>query len=141
MESVIKRMRWKSLEFFNKLSSSEIETYGFPSNKCPSTVDKLPAFESDLLMMIKNIEFRKTTDVIQPKLQEDIKIVKQSKNVFISADKSTNTDVMEKYDYSRYLRQNITKTYKNTDRRNFGKTLQKHTRKQTEGKLSQSIMN
>ena len=35
MESVIKRMRWKSLEFFNKLSSSEIETYGFPSNKSP----------------------------------------------------------------------------------------------------------
>ena len=91
--------------------------------------------------MIKNIEFRKTTDVIQSKLQEDIKIVKQSRNVFISADKSTNTDVMEKYDYSRYLRQNITKTYKNTDRRNFGKALQKHTRKQTEGKLSQSIMN
>ena len=73
-------MRWKSLEFFNKLSSSEIETYGFPSNKCPSTVDKLSAFESDLLMMIKMImmilNLEKTTDVIQSKLLEDIKIVK-----------------------------------------------------------------
>ena len=29
VESVIKRVKWKSLEFF-KLSSSEIETYGFP---------------------------------------------------------------------------------------------------------------
>ena len=37
VESVRKRMRWKSLEFFNKLSSSKIQTYGFPSNKCPST--------------------------------------------------------------------------------------------------------
>ena len=44
VESVIKRMIWKSLEFFNKLSSSEIETYGFPSNKCPSTFDELSAF-------------------------------------------------------------------------------------------------
>ena len=83
VESVIKCMRWKSIEFFNKLSSSEIETSCFPSNKCPSTVDELSAFESDLLIMIKYIEFRKITDVFQSKLQEDIKIVKQSKNVFI----------------------------------------------------------
>ena len=46
VESLKKRMRWKLLKFFNKLSSSEIETYGFPSNKCPSSVDELSAFES-----------------------------------------------------------------------------------------------
>ena len=64
MENIIKRMRWKSLKFCNKLSTREIETYGFPSNKCPSTIDELSAFKSDLLMMIKNIEFRKITDVL-----------------------------------------------------------------------------
>ena len=31
VESAIKRMRWRQLEFFEKLSSSEIETHGFPS--------------------------------------------------------------------------------------------------------------
>ena len=67
--------------------------------------------------MIKNIEFRKITDVFQSKLQEDMKIVKQSKNIFISADKSTNLYAMEKDDYNRYLRENIMKTYKKTDRR------------------------
>ena len=46
VESLIKLMRWKLLEFFNKLSSSKIETYGFPSNKCPSSIDELSAFES-----------------------------------------------------------------------------------------------
>ena len=61
-------------------------------------------------MMIKNIEFRKITDAFQPKLQEDIKVVKQSKNVFISTDKSTNIYTMEKDDYNRHLRENITKT-------------------------------
>ena len=60
--------------------------------------------------MIKNIEFRKITDVFPPKLQEDIKVVKQSKNVFISTDKSTNIYTMEKDDYNRHLRENITKT-------------------------------
>ena len=75
-------------------------------------------------MVIKNTEFRKITDVFQSKFQEDIEIIKQSKNVFISADKSTNIYTMEKDDYNRYLRENITKTYKN----------------QTEGKFSKSIM-
>ena len=49
VESIIKRMRWRSLEFFNKLSSNGIETYGFPSNKCPSTVNELSAFKSGLI--------------------------------------------------------------------------------------------
>ena len=51
-------------------------SYGFASSKCSSTADKLSAFESDLLMMIKNVEFREITDVFQAKLQGDIKIVK-----------------------------------------------------------------
>ena len=102
--------------YLPKLSRSEIETYDFSSKKCPSTVDELHPFESDLLIMIKNIEFRKITDVFQSKLQEDVKIVKQSKNHFISADKSTNIYTMKKDDYNRYLRENIPKTYKETDR-------------------------
>ena len=65
VESVIKRMRWKSLGFLNKLGNSEIETYSFPSSKCSSTVDELSVFEQNLLMMIKNIEPRKITDVFQ----------------------------------------------------------------------------
>ena len=98
VESVIKRMRWKLLEFFNELSSSEMETYGFPSNKCLSSVDELSAFESDLVVIIKNTEFRKITGVFQSKLREDIKIAKPSKNLFISTDKSTNIYTMEKDD-------------------------------------------
>ena len=61
-------------------------------------------------MKIKNIEFKKITDVFQSKLQEDIKIVRQSKSIFISADKSANIYAMEKDDYNRHLRENITKT-------------------------------
>ena len=54
--------------------------------------------------------------MFQSKLQEDLKIVKQSKNIFISVDKSTNIYVMGKDDYNRYIREKITKTYKKTDR-------------------------
>lgn len=54
----MKRMRQKIIEFFNKLSNSEMGTHGFPSNKCPSTVDKLFAFESVLLILIKKFKFK-----------------------------------------------------------------------------------
>ena len=74
--------------------------------------------------MIKNIEFKKITDVFQSKLQKDMEIVKQSNNLFISVDKSTNIYAMEKDDYNRFLRENITETYK----------------KQREGKSNQSII-
>ena len=70
-------------------------------------------------MTIKNIEFRKITDVFQSKLQEDIKIVRQSKNLFILADKSTNIYTMEKDDYNRHLKENITKTYKKQTKAKF----------------------
>ena len=65
VDSVTKRRRWKLLEFFNKLSRCEINTYGFPSNKCSLIAGELSTFKSDLLMMIKNIEFRKITDLFQ----------------------------------------------------------------------------
>ena len=74
--------------------------------------------------MIKNIEFKKITDVFQSKLQKEMEIVKQSNNLFISVDKSTNIYAMEKDDYNRFLRENITETYK----------------KQREGKSNQSII-
>ena len=83
VESVIKGMRQRSLGFFNKLSSSEIESYCFPLNKFRSTIDELSAFESDLLMMIKKNEFRKIGKIFQ----EDINIVKQLKKNFFPADK------------------------------------------------------
>ena len=44
-ESVIKRMRWKTLEFLGKLNSTRKETYGFNSCKCPPIVDELSDFK------------------------------------------------------------------------------------------------
>ena len=47
-------------------------------------MNEISAFELDLIMMIKNREFRKIADVFQSKLQEDKKIVKQLKKNYFS---------------------------------------------------------
>ena len=57
IENLVKTMRWKALDFLGKLDNQVKDTYGFKSSKCPPSVNELSSFESDLLMMIHNVEF------------------------------------------------------------------------------------
>ena len=63
-ESVIKRMRWKAFFYERKEdcnnTSDDKNSLGFKSRKCPPRIEDLECFETDLLNMIKNIEFKKT---------------------------------------------------------------------------------
>ena len=117
IEKVIKRMRWKVLEFLGKLdsNSNKNETYSFKSLKCPPAVEETAQFENDLLLLIKNLEFKKVHNDFQMKLRDDIKEIKASNKVFVSADKSRHIYKMEKDEYNKLLRHNITKTYKKSN--------------------------
>ena len=78
-----------ALEFLGQLNSNNnTETYGFQSITCPPAVEELSDFEKDLLLMIKNIEFRTINNSFQEKLSNDIKQIQNSEKVFVSADKS-----------------------------------------------------
>ena len=108
----MKRMRWKALKFLGRLESSGKEKFGFTSRKCPPVVDELMKFESDLILIIKNIEFRNTSNTFQEKLRNDIKELSQENKVFVSADKSIIIYKMDKESYEQLLFENVTKTYK-----------------------------
>ena len=105
-------MRWKTLEFLGKLDSTRQETYGFTSCKCPPTLEVLSHFENELMLLVKNIEFRNINDSFQKNLNDDIKRINTSKKVLVKADKSRNIYQLDKDDYEKYLRENITRTYK-----------------------------
>ena len=62
------------------------------------------------------MKFRKVNNEFKTKLSKDIKKIKNSKKVFISADKSRNTYEMIKEKYEKYLLENVTKIYKRTSR-------------------------
>ena len=102
-------MRWKTLQFQGKLESDNKETYGFKSRKCPNGIDKLSKFEDDLMLMIKNIEFRNVSNTFQDQLRNDISKINTGKAI-IPADKTHNLYKMEKGDYNKHLTENITKT-------------------------------
>ena len=111
-EKFIKRIRWKALQFLVKLESTDKLTYGFKTRYCPPVVDELTSFENDLMIMIKNIQFKSIKNDFQSKLREDINEIKNSNKIFVPADKSRNIYKMEKEQYNKLLHENITKTYK-----------------------------
>ena len=105
-------MRWKAPQFLGKLESSIKETYGFKSRECPQTIDESVGFEDDLMSLIKNIEFRYVSNTVQEQLARDIKQIKYTSIGIVPADKTRNLYKVEKEDFEKYLRDNITKTYK-----------------------------
>ena len=64
--------------------------------------------------MVHNIEFRPVRNNFLSKLKDDMKVINNTKEVLVNADKSTNNYKMNKNAYSKYLTENITKTYKKT---------------------------
>ena len=68
MENALKRMRWKTLHFLGELEENNKETYGFKSRICPKSIDELNKLEEDLMLMIKNIDFRDVQNRFQEKL-------------------------------------------------------------------------
>ena len=108
-------MRWKVLEFQGKLDDNNRKTYDFKSLKCPPAVTEMKNFENELLLMIKNIEFRNVKNYFQEKLKEDINEIKTSDKVFVAADKSRHIYKMDKQQYAKLLTENVTKTYKKSN--------------------------
>jgi hypothetical protein len=72
----------------------------------------MKGFEEDLIKLISDVSFRNVNDPFLKQVNEDIKNVNSSKNVFVFADKTTNVYETDPESYRKLLTENITKTYK-----------------------------
>ena len=88
-------MRWKAMQFLGKLGHNGTETYNFRTNKCPSAIVELE-FESDLISMIKNIQFRSVKSNLLAKLKNNIKKINNTDELLVNADQSAT-----KYNFSK----------------------------------------
>ena len=70
------------------------------------------AFEKDFLDIIPKIKFRSVKDTFQKKLKKGIPKIKQSPNVFVFADKTSNIYEMPEQEHKKLLHDNLAKTYK-----------------------------
>ena len=83
-------------------------------------MNELADFEKDMMLMVKNIQFRKINSNFQQKLKKDIKDVKFINKLLLPPDKSRNIYKLGNDQYRKLLRENVTKTYKKS---NFNKVL------------------
>ena len=79
--------------------------------------EEVANFQNDLMMMIKNIQFKYIKNDFQTKLKEDILNIQKYEKVLIPVDKSRNIYNMEAAYYKKLLYDNITATYKKADQR------------------------
>ena len=122
-EDLIKRMRWRAFFFLKRDEETDgpetKETFGFRTRKCPPRVEDLEAFEDDLLRLIENVQFRKTKNDLQERLKKDMEKIKQCNKVIVPADKTRNLYVVNKVQYNKLLRDNITKSYRPAPSRTY----------------------
>ena len=73
-------------------------------------------FESDLVWMINSIQFRPVRNNLLAKLKNDIKRTNNPDELLANTNKSTNIDKFSKDQCKKHLCDNITKTYKKSNR-------------------------
>ena len=96
IEQVIKRMRWKAFFHINLSDENMQETYGLKMLNCPPKIKEIVSFELDLRDLVNKIKFRKVKSNFHYQLKEDIKTIQKSKNLFVFADKTSDTYQIEK---------------------------------------------
>ena len=90
IEMVIKRMRWKAIQFSNNESNNKTESYGLKSLCSRRPVKKFTPFENELISLVTNMKFRKARNHFQDQLQQDLRRMKASNKSMAFADKMTH---------------------------------------------------
>ena len=124
-KQLLQRMKWEAFFYdrdnTNKYSNKNNNTYvdetidnkfTLKTRKCSPQIQDMKYFENDLLKLIENIQFRIASVEFLNKLNEDIKKIRSSDKMFVSADKTQNYYEIAKENYNKILHENITKTYK-----------------------------
>ena len=112
-EKFIRSIRWRALFFLNpKITQENKETFGFKSTKSAPNIPELKEFEDGIFQIIQKVQFKNANSNFQKQLSKDVKEVKNSNNLTIPADKTTNFYKIEPKQYEKLLEENITKDYK-----------------------------
>ena len=114
IESVIKTMRWKAhflVNGDNKENNSRT-SFGIKLRYHPPPCTELEHFENDLINIINNAKFTNNKNSFQKKLRADITEIKNSRNIYVFANKTNNVYEMLTSENSKLLKEILTKTYK-----------------------------
>ena len=116
-EDFVSRMRWHLYHIRNpNPNNNDKKTFGFRTTTTAPFMDELKDFENDLFKMINNVKFKPTNSNLQDQMKKDVQQIEQSDKVFVNGDKSRRIYKMEKDDYNKMVKDNITSKYRKSDR-------------------------
>ena len=110
-------MRWKAIMYDAGCKQNrKLEKYELETLHCPKQVNELSSFEKEFKAVVKIIKFRNTRSDFQATLQEDIRLIHNSKKTMTFSDKTSNMYRLTKEEHSKLLRNAITSKYKKTNK-------------------------
>ena len=89
-EDFINRLRWAAYHFLKENGEDSKNNYGFRSPKSPPQIPELAGFENKIYKTIEKLQFRDRISPYQAKMCKKAKEIKQSKEMFLLADKTRN---------------------------------------------------
>jgi len=113
-EKLIHRMRWRAFFYLNPSakSNNNNNNFEFKSTRPPPNIRELTNFEKSITELIRTVRFRPHNNDFQTKLTNDIKQTKDSNDMLVKADKTTNYYKLTPDQYKKLADSNVTKTYK-----------------------------
>ena len=96
-------------------ANRNVEKYRLKTLHSPKQVKELSAFEKKLIAVVKDIKFRNVRSDFQTTLQEDIRLIHNSKKTMTFADKTSNMYRLTKEEHKKLLRKAITSKYEKTN--------------------------
>ena len=112
MEKFVTRLRWDLIHRKNKTDGHTHNNYGFKTTAKPDLQHELAAFEDDLYLLAKNVEFCNVKNSFQSELKQHIGNIRNSSEVIVKADKSNNLYRVPVKDYKKLVDNNVTSKYK-----------------------------
>ena len=111
IESLIKRIIWKSHFFLNKKDPDMDKkgTSGFKASYYPSLILEIEPFETDLCNLVNLIKFRTDMNSFQKQINKDIRNIRESTSLLVFADKTGNIYELPLEEYNKLLKENIAK--------------------------------
>ena len=110
----IRRMRWKAHFYLNPMDppANKGNYFNLKSQKTPPRNKFLEPFEEDLLNLIRIIKFRKQSNSFQHNIKNDSRSIKNSRKIWVRADKTRNIYLINPSEYIRILQDKVTNNYK-----------------------------
>ena len=114
VEKFIRNLRWRAFFFLNpEKRGREKEYYGFSSIRAlQEPIPELKLFEQRLTAMIRDVEFRSFSNDFQERIKQDVRTIRDTQELIIEADKTSNKYKLPVPDYQRLLDKGIHKEYK-----------------------------